>query len=228
MYDKDGAGKRKGVAFEMGDLYENENNFMGTEELNVKRELWMLGKDPYTDLPNFQLYANSISLWQTNTQSLSYKIYNPMIGHGANITTFFDFSEHMNNFVFEYSLTYQMNFHGLKSYDDWSFCKNYNLEICECFPLYLQPLEKGATCISREDLPKKLEYCLEVNSRGDCAMCKPGFMLINLNVPKPYCSQQKYCDRDPVTNEDTDYGCLSCAMDHCVTCKSGYWKIRNS
>jgi hypothetical protein len=46
MYDKDGAGKRKGVAFEMGDLYENENNFMGTEELNVKRELRMLGNDP--------------------------------------------------------------------------------------------------------------------------------------------------------------------------------------
>ena len=218
-----------GVAFEMGDLYEQFNHLHDNPEMNVRRELWMLGNDSYTNFPNFQLYTNSTSLWyKESTQSLSYKIYNPMIGHGANITTFFDFTEHMNNFVFEYSLTYQMDFHGLKSSEDWSFCKNFKNSVCECFPLYLQPLEVGANCISRADLQKKLEYCLEVNAQGDCVMCKPGFMLMNLNVQKPYCSRKQYCGRDPTTGQETDHECLSCAMDHCVTCRSGFWKTKNS
>jgi hypothetical protein len=152
-----------------------------------------------------------------------------MISHGANITTFFDFTEHMNGFIFEYNLNYQLNISSLNSIDDWSFCKNFSKnQICQCFPLYLPPKNGGAKCISRADPTLKLEYCLEKNAAGNCAMCKPGFMLMNLDEDKPYCSGIKYCGRHTSTGEEIQDGCLSCAENHCVTCKSGWYKQRKS
>jgi hypothetical protein len=137
IYDTQNLGDRKDVAFEMGDLYESTNKILNETNLNVKRELWMMHNDTYTKHPRFEEYANSISLWKQETsQDLSYNIYNPMMSHGANITTFFDFTENMNGFNFEYSLNYQLNMHDLQSVDNWSFCKNYKNNICQCFPLY--------------------------------------------------------------------------------------------
>lgn len=228
IYDTEKFGKRESVALEMGDLYNNLNHISGDSSLNNERELWMLQNQTYSGMPTFELYADSISLWQQKTQDLSYKIYNPLINHGANITTFFDFTEHMNSFVFEYSLTYQLNTHGLRSTDNYSFCKNFIDNICQCFPLYLPPTDAGATCISINLPHLKLDHCLEKNSSGDCVMCKPGLMLMNLNVTKPECSSVQYCCTDPDTKESTNYGCLSCAQDHCVTCISGWFKVRGS
>lgn len=231
IYATQNLGDRKDVAFEMGDLYESTNKILNQTSLNVKRELWMMHTETDTKYPRFQKYANSISLWKASTsQDLSYNIYNPMMSHGANITTFFDFTENMNGFVFEYSLNYQLNMHDLQSVDNWSFCKNYKNNICQCFPLYYPPDKEGGTCISRELPSLNLQYCLEKNAAGNCLMCKPGFMLKNLNVTKPYCSSNEYCGKDVNTGKDdlVDRGCLSCAMDHCVTCKSGWFKQRKS
>jgi hypothetical protein len=63
IYDVKKLGTRKGVAFEMGDLYQNLNLNEGMGDLNVERGLWMIHDDTYTKLPSFELYANSISLW---------------------------------------------------------------------------------------------------------------------------------------------------------------------
>jgi hypothetical protein len=230
IYDTQNLGDRGDVAIEMGDLYESTNKILNETDLNVKRELWMIYTDRNTILPHVEKYANSISLWQKKSQDLSYNIYNPMMSHGANITTFFDFTDNMNGFIFDYSLNYQLNMHDLKTVDNWSFCKNYKNKICQCFPLYFPPTEEGGTCISREIPSLELQYCLEKNAAGNCEMCKPGFMLINLNVAKPYCSSTDYCGQDVITGKEdpVDHGCLSCAMDHCVTCKSGWYKQRKS
>jgi hypothetical protein len=145
IYDFERLGTRKDVAYEMGDLYQNINQIEKMGDLNVNRELYMIHNDTITQLPNFELYADSISLWQQKTQDLSYNIYNPMISHGANITTFFDFTEHMNGFISDYRLTYQLNMENLASVNDWSFCKNYSTnQICQCFPMYLAPAVGGA------------------------------------------------------------------------------------
>lgn len=217
--------------FDLVDTYNKHHSYDNMRtELNDILYLTEASKDS-TLVLSTKGYGDAFNSLPNKMVDLTHNAYNPVIGHGTNITNFLDITEPLFNKNLNLVLRYQNILMELRSTEDYTYCKHFDYTECICFP-QMQTSKKTNfdACLPRTD--SEFKFCVEtyqestryqVNgiwtpyrlSKKKCTLCQPGYQL---NIDDGVCISSEYCkDLDDAAN------CYTCDQNRCLTCKMGYW-----